>query len=71
MKKKKKTNPVTVTRGKKNMENKKGQENITFSLWKYTKTIQNIPPKYQKTYSIPNIKQKSERWPFWFHSTMT
>lgn len=53
------------------MEKKKGRENITFSLWKYTKTVQNIPLKHQKTYSIPNTKQKSERWPHWFHSTMT
>lgn len=50
-----------VTRGKKkkqNMEKKKGRENITFSLWKYTKTVQNILLKYQNTYSIQTLKRR-------------
>lgn len=43
---------------KQNMEKKKGRENITFSLWKYTKTVQNILLKYQNTYSIQTLKRR-------------
>ena len=43
---------------KQNMEKKKGRENITFSLWKYTKTLQNILLKYQNTYSIQTLKRR-------------